>query len=66
MQKMTILLNKNNKDVRKVRAEKNIDSDSKRKLHLNKLDVTYGKFIFAFYYIIMLVIILLYIYHFFL
>lgn len=64
MQKMTILLNKNNKDVRKVRAEKNIDSDSKRKLHLNTLDVTYGKFIFAFYYIIVLVIILLYIYHF--
>lgn len=66
MQKMTILMNKNNKDVRKVRAEKKNRSDSKRKLRLNKLDITYGKFIFGFYYIIVLVIILLYIYHFFL
>ncbi|XP_070170436.1 repetitive organellar protein-like [Polyergus mexicanus] len=41
MQKMTALMNKNNKDVKKVRAEKKNRSDSKKKLHLNEPDVTY-------------------------
>lgn len=46
MQKMTILMNKNNKDVRKPRKERKNRADSKTILHLNKPDVTNGTFLY--------------------